>query len=196
MKPSAPAIPADRATQGRVRRRLFVFALACASAAQADQVTVDGRDFIPIFGNTPYGESSAGNLICMTGGGTNLFTTQLPLPPVELTLKQLAIWGGDFTDSDATVSLVRYCQTEFSPSVPTTTNITSVSSSGNGGNYFDSSTLNLDVDDQQTCIYMLQAQIGLDTCPGNTLSIARVRVRYDLVQAPVVDPIFKSSFEN
>jgi len=171
-------------------------ALGCASLAQADQVTVDARDFIPIFGNTPFSESSAGNLTCSQGGGVNLFLAQLPLPPVDLDIKQLAIWGGDLSSSDANVTLIRYCQSEFSPSTPATTNIASVDSTGNGGNYFDAATLNRRVDDQQTCIYMLRAQFGLDNCPGNTLSIARVRVRYDVVVLPVVDAIFRNSFEN
>jgi hypothetical protein len=178
------------------RAGLLALLLAATTTVPAAQVTVDGRDFVPLFGNTSYGESSAGNLICTDESGVNLFTAQLPLPPVDLTLKQLAIWGGDFASTNASVSLVRYCQAEFTASTPTTTLIASVNSSGDGGNYFDSTALNRVVDDQGTCVYMLQAQLGLNDCPGNTLSIARVRVRYDVIQAPVVDAMFGNGFEN
>lgn len=196
MKRTASQSSAARGFHRATRTALFVMAMAAASIAQADQVTVDGRDFIPTFGNSSYGESSAGNLICSPSDGVNLFIAQLPLPPVELTIKQLAIWGGDFANTDASVHLVRYCQAEFTASTPTTTDLGGVSSSSNAGNYFDAATLTVNVDDQATCVYMLQAQLGLNTCPGNTLSIARVRVRYDVVQQPVVDPIFSNGFEN
>ncbi|MDZ4812070.1 MAG: hypothetical protein SGI99_05560 [Pseudomonadota bacterium] len=196
MKSSIQPQRSRRAVSSAMCTGALWLALGCASLAQADQVTVDARDFIPIFGNTPFSESSAGNLTCSQGGGVNLFLAQLPLPPVDLDIKQLAIWGGDLSSSDANVTLIRYCQSEFSPSTPATTNIASVDSTGNGGNYFDAATLNRRVDDQQTCIYMLRAQFGLDNCPGNTLSIARVRVRYDVVVLPVVDAIFRNSFEN
>ena len=165
--------------------------------ALADQVSIDSRDFIPFFGDTPYGESGAGNLLCTGANSVNLFIAQVPLPPapVELDLKQLAIWGGGITTTDASVKLDRYCQSEFSGSTPVKTALTSVSSSGTGGNYYDASTLNFRVDDQQTCVYMLTLQLGLNGCTGN-LSLARVRVRYDVVQAPVVDAMFKDGFEN
>ena len=170
-----------------------------ASNAWADQVTVDGRDFIPLFGDALFGESSAGNLICTGPNGSQFYTAQLPLPPtpVELDLKQLAFWGGDFSATDAEVSLDRYCQSEFSPSTPVKTSIASVSSSGNSGNYFTSATLNRRVDDQQSCIYMLSIQLGLNSCTGGAnLSVARVRVRFDVVPTVVIDPIFSNGFEN
>lgn len=196
-----PPLKASGTSRSVTRRRHFcilVLALSAAALVQADEVTVDARDFIPVFDGTVYAESSAGNLTCTGGNGNQLFVAQLPLPPtpVELDLKQLAIWGGDFASLNAEVDLVRYCQSEFSASLPVRTNIAEVSSSGNGGNYFDSVAMNRRVDDQQTCIYLLQAQIGLDGCAGGNLSIARVRVRYDLVQQPVIDAMFSNSFEN
>ena len=166
--------------------------------ALADQVSIDSRDFIPIFGTTPYAESSAGNLTCSGANSGNLFIAQVPLPPApaELDLKQIAMWGGDFASVDSQVRLDRYCQSEFSASIPAQTNLATLSSSGNSGNYFDASTLNFRVSDQQSCVYMVVVRIGLNGCVDNTLSVARVRVRYDLVQAPVVDAIFKNGFEN
>ena len=174
---------------------LSTFAMTNASA---EQVTIDSRDFIPLFGPSVYGESSAGNLVCVGGNAGKLFIAQVPLPPapVELDIKQLAMWGGDFSSTDASVQLDRYCQSEFSPSTPVRTILSEVSSSGSGGNYFDSNTLNFRVDDQQTCVYMLSVQLGLNGCADSSLSVARVRVRYDVVQQPVVDPIFKNGFEN
>jgi len=173
---------------------LSIFA---ATHALADQVSIDSRDFIPLFGDTPYAESGAGNLLCTGANSSNLFIAQVPLPPTpaELDIKQLAIWGGDVAATDVSVQLDRYCQSEFSASTPVRTNLTSVNSTGTGGNYFDASTLNFRVSDQQTCVYMLIAQLGLNGCTGN-LSLARVRVRYDVVQAPVVDAMFKDGFEN
>lgn len=170
-----------------------------ASNAWADQVTVDGRDFIPLFGDAVFGESSAGNLICTGPNGSQFYVAQLPLPPtpVELDLKQLAFWGGDFSATDADVGLDRYCQSEFSASTPVRTNIASISSSGNSGNYFASTTLNRRVDDQQSCIYMLTVRLGLNSCTGGAnLSVARVRVRFDVVPTVVIDPIFSNGFEN
>ena len=115
---------------------LSTFAMTNASA---EQVTIDSRDFIPIFGNSVYGESSAGNLVCVGGNAGKLFIAQVPLPPapVELDIKQIAMWGGDFSSTDASVQLDRYCQTEFAASTPVRTDLTDISSSGSGGNYFD-----------------------------------------------------------
>ncbi len=174
---------------------LMIFAVSNASA---EQVTIDSRDFIPVFGNSLYGESSAGNLVCVGGNAGKLFIAQVPLPPapVELDIKQLAVWGGDFSSTDASVQLDRYCQTEFSASTPVRTDLSEVSSSGSGGNYFDASALNFRVSDQQTCVYMLSVQLGLNGCSDSSLSVGRVRVRYDVVQVPVIDPIFKNGFEN
>ena len=106
------------------------------------------------------------------------------------------MWGGDFSSTDATVQLDRYCQTEFAASTPVRTDLADISSSGSGGNYFDATTLNFRVSDQQTCVYMLIVQLGLNGCSDSSLSVGRVRVRYDVVQQPVVDPIFKNGFEN
>ena len=164
--------------------------------AFADQLSIDSRDFIPVFGTSVYGESSAGNLVCVGGNAGKLFIAQVPLPPVELDIKQLAMWGGDFSSTDATVQLDRYCQTEFAASTPVRTDLADISSSGSGGNYFDATTLNFRVSDQQTCVYMLIVQLGLNGCSDSSLSVGRVRVRYDVVQQPVVDPIFKNGFEN
>ena len=174
---------------------LSTFAMTNASA---EQVTIDSRDFIPIFGNSVYGESSAGNLVCVGGNAGKLFIAQVPLPPapVELDIKQIAMWGGDFSSTDASVQLDRYCQTEFSASTPVRTVLTDVSSTGSGGNYFAASALNFRVSDQQTCVYMLSVQLGVNGCSDSSLSVGRVRVRYDVVQLPVVDPIFKNGFEN
>lgn len=176
---------------------MLVLSASVITPALADQVSIDSRDFIPVFGNTPYAESGAGNLLCTGDNSVNVFVAQVPLPPTpaELDIKQLAIWGGDITSTDVNVQLDRYCQNEFSASTPVRTNLTSVGSSGAGGNYFDASTLNFRVSDQQTCVYMLTLQLGLNGCTGN-LSLARARVRYDLVQAPVVDAMFKDGFEN
>ena len=196
MNPSLHAQHPSRVRGGNLRRLLMCGLLAGAVNAHAASVTIDGRDFIPFYGDTAFGESSAGNLICAPSSSVNLFLAQVPLPPVDLDLKQLAVWGGDFSANDVTVKLFRYCQAEFSASTPTATDITNAGSSGNGGNYFDASTLNFRVEDQNTCVYMLQAKLGLDDCVGNTLSLARVRVRYDIVQLPVVDAMFKNSFEN
>ncbi len=166
--------------------------------AFADQLSIDSRDFVPVFGTSVYGESSAGNLVCVGGNAGKLFIAQVPLPPapVELDIKQLAMWGGDFSSTDATVQLDRYCQTEFAASTPVRTDLADISSSGSGGNYFDATTLNFRVSDQQTCVYMLIVQLGLNGCSDSSLSVGRVRVRYDVVQQPVVDPIFKNGFEN
>ena len=166
--------------------------------AFADQLSIDSRGFIPVFGTSIYGESSAGNLVCVGGNAGKLFIAQVPLPPapVELDIKQLAMWGGDFSSTDATVQLDRYCQTEFAASTPVRTDLADISSSGSGGNYFDATTLNFRVSDQQTCVYMLIVQLGLNGCSDSSLSVGRVRVRYDVVQQPVVDPIFKNGFEN
>jgi hypothetical protein len=178
---------------------LLYTGIFASSSTWAEQVTVDARDFIPVFGNATYSESSAGNLVCSGANGSQFFIAQLPLPPapVELDLKQVAIWGGDFSASDASVSLDRYCQSEFSASTPVKTGIASLSSSGSGGSYFDSVTLNRRIDDQQTCIYMISLQLGLNSCAGGAnLSLARVRARFDVVQPVVVDPIFSNGFEN
>ena len=177
---------------------LLLVTIFAASNASADQVTIDSRDFIPVFGNTAYAESGAGNLFCVGGNGGQPFIVQVPLPPapVALDIKQIAMWGVDLSNIDASVDLDRYCQSEFSPSTPVRTNLTGVSSSGSGGNYFDASALNFRVSDQQTCIYTLTVQLGLNGCSGSNLSIARVRVRYDVVQQPVIDSIFKNGFEN
>ena len=185
-----------RAHRATLRSLLICGLLAGAATAQAASVTIDGRDFIPFFGDTPFGESSAGNLICSPGGGINLFMAQVPLPPVDLDIKQLAIWGGDFSVRNANATLLRFCQSEFSASTPVMTEIASVDSTGDGGNYFDAQATNFRVEDQGTCVYMVRAQLGLDNCVGDTLSVARVRVRYDVVQLPVVDAMFKNSFEN
>ena len=176
---------------------MLMLSVFTATSAQAEQVSIDSRDFIPLFGNTPYGESGAGNLLCTGANSVNLFIAQVPLPPtpVELDIKQLAIWGGDVASTDVRVQLDRYCQNEFAASTPVRTTLASVNSSGTGGNYYDASTLNFRVSDQQTCVYMLTLQLGLDGCTGN-LSLARARVRYDVVQAPVVDAMFKDGFEN
>ena len=177
---------------------LLLLGLFSAHSAFADQVSIDSRDFIPVFGNSVYGESSAGNLVCVGGNAGKLFIAQVPLPPtpVELDLKQLAVWGGDFSSTDSTVQLNRYCQSEFSPSNPVRTQLSSVNSSGSGGNYFDANSLNFRVDDQQTCVYMIIVQLGTNGCSDSSLSVGRVRVRYDVVQQVVVDPIFKNGFEN
>lgn len=185
--------------QNFFRTTAAVLMALLASHASADQVTVDGRDFIPLFGDAVFGESSAGNLICTGPNGSQFYIAQLPLPPtpVELDLKQLAFWGGDFSATDAEVSLDRYCQNEFSPSTPVRTSIGSVSSSGNSGNYFTSATLNRRVDDQQSCVYMLSVRLGLNSCTGDSnLSVARIRVRFDVVPTVVIDPIFSNGFEN
>jgi hypothetical protein len=191
----------EKAQLTRPKRRLLAlfYASIFASSAWAEQITVDARDFIPVFGNATYSESGAGNLVCSGPNGSQFFIAQLPLPPapVELDLKQVAIWGGDFSASDASVSLDRYCQSEFSASTPVKTTIASLSSSGNGGNYFDSVTLNRRVNDQQTCVYMISVQLGLNSCSGGAnLSLARVRERFDVVQPVVIDPIFSNGFEN
>lgn len=187
----------SKSTSKRLPGLLFLSAFAVTNAL-ADQLSIDSRDFIPVFGNSVYGESSAGNLVCVGGNAGKLFIAQVPLPPapVELDIKQLAVWGGDFSSTDASVQLERYCQTEFSASVPVRTILSNVSSSGSGGNYFDASALNFRVSDQQTCVYMLSITLGVNGCSDSSLSIGRVRLRYDVVQAPVVDPIFKNGFEN
>ena len=177
---------------------LLLLSTLVAKSAFADQLSIDSRDFIPVFGNSVYGESSAGNLVCVGGNAGKLFIAQVPLPPapVELDIKQLAMWGGDFSSTDASVQLERYCQAEFSASIPVRTILSNVSSSGSGGNYFDAGALNFRVSDQQTCVYMLSITLGVNGCADSSLSVARVRVRYDVVQQPVVDPIFKNGFEN
>jgi hypothetical protein len=188
-----------RLTRSKPGLALLCTSILASSAAWAEEITIDSRDFIPIFGSAIYAESGAGNLVCSGPNGSQLFIAQLPFPPapVELDLKQIAIWGGDFSASDASVSLDRYCQSEFSASTPVKTSIASLNSSGNGGNYFDSVTLNRRIDDQQTCIYMISLQLGLDSCSGGgNLSLARVRARFDVVQPVVIDPIFSNGFEN
>mgnify|MGYP006872459779 FL=1 len=167
-------------------------ALLLPVAAHSASVSVDGRDFLPANVLSSYIESSAGNLTC-TGSG-NFYVAQLPLPPAptRVDLRQLAIWGGDFSSNNASVSLLRICQAEFSASAPTTTLLAEASSSGNGGNYIGTDTLNVRVDDQRTCLYVLLAEIGVDTCGGSSLSLGRVRVRYDLV----TDSMFNNGFEN
>lgn len=170
--------------------------LLASGLSHALEVSVDGRDFQPYINGATYAESSAGNLTCT--GSANLFMAQLPLPAhsIELDLKQLAIWGGDVSSNNATVKLIKYCQAEFTPSTPVTTILADVSSSGNSGNYYSAQAMNLRVDDQGTCVYTLLAELGFNTCGGSALSLGRVRVRYDLVQPVVVDPIFKNGFEN
>jgi len=134
----------------------------------------------------------------MGGNAANLFIAQVPLPPtpVQLDIKQLAVWGGDVSSTDASAQLERFCQNEFAPSTPIRTILSNVSSSGSGGNYFDANALNFRVSDQQTCVYMVVVRLGLDDCSNSNISVARVRVRYDVVQAPVVDAMFKNGFEN
>ena len=177
---------------------LLLLSLFAGTDALADQVSIDSRDFVPFFGNQIYGESSAGNLVCVGGNAGKLFIAQVPLPPapVELDIKQIAMWGGDFSSTDASVQLDRYCQTEFAASTPVRTDLADVSSTGSGGNYFDATAMNFRVSDQQTCVYMLIVQLGVNGCSDSSLSVSRVRVRYDVVQPPVVDPIFKNGFEN
>jgi len=177
---------------------LLLLSIFAVNHALADQLSIDSRDFIPFFGDQIYGESSAGNLVCVGGNGGKLFIAQVPLPPtpVQLDIKQLAVWGGDVSNADASVQLERFCQNEFAASTPIRTIISNVSSSGSGGNYFDANALNFRVSDQQTCVYMVVVQLGLNGCSDSTLSVARVRVRYDVVQAPVVDAMFKNGFEN
>lgn len=180
------------------RASMLLLGFVISQCASADQVTIDARDFVPYYGQTIYGESSAGNLTCTPGnGGINLFMAQVPLPLVELNLKQVAFWGGDFDANDATVQLFKICQAEFSASIPTRVTIGDASSSGSGGNYFAMDEVDTNVDDQNICVYMVTVQLGMDTnCAGADLSLARVRVRYDIVQQPVVDAMFKNSFEN
>ena len=177
---------------------LLLLSLFAGTDALADQVSIDSRDFVPFFGNQIYGESSAGNLVCVGGNAGKLFIAQVPLPPapVELDIKQIAMWGGDFSSTDASAQLDRYCQTEFAASTPVRTDLADVSSTGSGGNYFDATAMNFRVSDQQTCVYMLIVQLGVNGCSDSSLSVSRVRVRYDVVQPPVVDPIFKNGFEN
>ena len=177
---------------------LLLLSLFAGTDALADQVSIDSRDFVPFFGNQIYGESSAGNLVCVGGNAGKLFIAQVPLPPapVELDIKQIAMWGGDFSSTDASVQLDHYCQTEFAASTPVRTDLADVSSTGSGGNYFDATAMNFRVSDQQTCVYMLIVQLGVNGCSDSSLSVSRVRVRYDVVQPPVVDPIFKNGFEN
>jgi|GEM_PF-2319022 len=177
---------------------LLLLSIFAVNHALADQLSIDSRDFIPFFGDQIYGESGAGNLVCVGGNGGKLFIAQVPLPPTpaQLDIRQLAIWGGDVSSTDASAQLERFCQNEFAPSTPIRTIISNVSSSGSGGNYFDAAALSFRVNDQQTCVYMVVVQLGLDGCSDSTLSVARVRVRYDVVQPPVADPIFKNGFEN
>jgi hypothetical protein len=177
-------------------------ALLCASfflstVASAESVTVDGRDFMPLnaAGQALYAESGAGNLICTGPNGSHLFIAQVPLPPAPLVLdlKQMALWGGDFSAADADVRLSRYCQSDFVASSPVRTIISERGSSGNGGNYFNAESLNFRVQDQRTCVYMLELTLGTDGCSGGgNLSLAKVRVRFDVLS----DPIFSNGFEN
>lgn len=187
-----------RKSKAKYLPALLLLTIFTATNALAAQVSIDSRDFIPLTGDTVYGESGAGNLICANGSTGNLFIAQVPLPPapIELDIKQLAVWGGDTSSADAWVRLDRYCQDEFAGSTPVRTIITEVGSSGSAGNYFDASALNFRVDDQRTCVYMLSMQLGLNGCNGTNLNVARVRVRYDVVQQPIVEQIFKNGFEN
>ena len=52
--------------------------------AFADQLSIDSRDFVPVFGTSVYGESSAGNLVCVGGNAGKLFIAQVPLPPAPV----------------------------------------------------------------------------------------------------------------
>jgi hypothetical protein len=171
--------------------------LFAASSVQAEAVTIDSRDFIPYFGNAVYGESSAGNLVCVGGNLGKLFAAQVPLPPapIEFDLKQLAVWGSDITLDQVTVRLERFCQAEFSPSVPVKTVLADATSSGFGGSYYAFEAMNTRVSDQQTCTYQLLVILGVNGCEDSSLSVARVRVRYDLVP-PVTENIFSNGFEN
>ena len=125
-----------------------------------------------------------------------MFMAQVPFPPADLNIKQLAIWGGDFIAANSSARLIRYCQPEFSAGTPATTEIAEVTSLGANGNYFDAESLNIPVTDQATCVYVIQLSLGQDTCPGNDLSLARARIRYDVVQPPSSGPIFKNGFED
>ena len=176
---------------------VLLASLFAASNALADAVTIDSRDFVPYAGNGVYGESGAGNLVCVGGNGGKLFVAQVPLPPepVEFDLKQLAVWGSDITLDQVTVRLERFCQAEFSPSVPVKTILADINSTGNSGNYYAFEAMNTRVSDQQTCTYQLLIILGVNGCVDSSLSIAKVRVRYDLVQ-PVTENIFSNGFEN
>jgi hypothetical protein len=168
-----------------------------STVASAESVTIDGRDFMPLnaAGQALYAESGAGNLICTGPNGSQSFIAQVPLPPapVLLDLKQLAVWGGDFSAADSDARLYRYCQSEFAASTPVRTLIMDAGSSGNAGNYFDAWPINFRVQDQRTCVYMLVLNLGTDGCSGGAnLSLAKVRVRFDVLS----DPIFSNGFEN
>jgi len=187
-----------RKSKAKYLPALMLLSIFTATHALAAQVSIDSRDFMPYEGDHNYGESTAGNLTCANGNSSNLFIAQVPLPPApaELDIKQLAVWGGDISSSDAEVFLERFCQNEFSASTPVRTSLSNVFSSGSAGNYFNAAALNFRVSDQRTCIYMVSLQFGVNNCPGPNLSVARVRVRYDLVQQPVAEQIFKNGFEN
>ena len=175
-----------------LRLALAAALLSPVTLVHGASVSIDSRDFLPVNAASSYIESTAGALTC--SGIRNAFVAQLPLPPAptRVDLKQLAMWGGDFSSTDASVKLLKICQAEFSASTPTTTILADASSSGNGGNYIGTDSLNLRVDDQRTCLYMLLAEIGFNTCGGSALSLGRVRVRYDVV----TDSMFKNGFEN
>lgn len=178
----------------------LIGALLCASTAPAlaADIAVDGRDFVPLRGTAPFSESpNSGSLRCSGAAGPdNLFFAQLHLPPGDLDLRRLAAWGQDNASVNATVNLVRICQLEFTASSPVRTLLATVASSGTPGNFFLlSNALNIRVDDQHRCVYLLEAQLGLNGCVGGSLELAKVRVSFDPVVVPVIDELFADGFE-
>lgn len=173
----------------------FVAVLALLSApAHADFITIDGRDFTPLLGNAPYSESATGNLGCSGGSGQNQFSAQLHLPPIALTVRGLAAWGTDLSSENLSVRLVRVCQELLVGSVPQRTQLAGVSTSGTPTQFFvQNASLNTRVEDQDRCVYLVEAQFGLNSCDlPATLNLTKVRVRFE----PLPDNLFADGFES
>lgn len=191
--PSMKQPPPRIARRHRTRTGVATLALLFSGAAHADFITVDGRDFTALVGNAPYAETAnQSNLSCSGGPAQNLFSAQLHLPPGDLILRGLAAWGSDLGTENLTLNLSRVCQEPLVGSAPQRTLLSSIASSGTPGNFFvQSPTLNVRVSDQDRCVYLLEAQFGLNACSA-LLSMAKARVRFD----PLADPIFSNGFEN
>ena len=163
---------------------LFSAALV-SGAAQATDLTLDGRAFQSLESALGWAESSAGSLYCT--GQIGVFEAQLPLPP-NARIRQFAIWGGDQNATlDVDARLLRVCQDEFAASTPTYSTITSVASSGSGGPYFDASAIDVTASDTNRCLYLVQFDFG-NACASNN-TVAKVRVRY------TDDVLFADSFD-
>lgn len=169
----------------KLSRLLFTAALAFAGAASAKEITLDARDFMPVYpADLVWGESSAGSLYCTAGIG--FFEAQVPLPR-GARIRQIAMWGGDNSTSNASVRLHRVCQAEFDAQTPTFAFIASAVTSGTPGAYFVSDTLDHVADDTDTCVYI--AQISYDVTCSTNLTVGKVRIRY------TDDTIFADGFD-